>query len=72
MLWAPHPELSGCIAALIVRKNFCAAVDTLIDQDGGCKPLCSNGHLDRSRCEHPTIGLLEGKQNFQILICQNE
>ena len=29
--------------------NFCAAMDTLIDQDGGCKLLCSNGHLDRSR-----------------------
>ena len=32
-----HPELSGCITTLIVRNtevaNFCAAMDTLIDQD---------------------------------------
>ena len=32
-----HPELSGCITTLTVRN-------------GGCKILCSNGHLDRSRC----------------------
>ena len=31
-----HPELSGCITTLTVRN-------------GGCKLLCSNGHLDRSR-----------------------
>ena len=32
----PHPELSGCITTLSVCKvaNFCAAMDTLIDQDG--------------------------------------
>ena len=32
-----HPELSGCITTLLVRNevaNFCAAMDTLIDQDG--------------------------------------
>ena len=32
------PELSGCITTLTVRNtevaNFCAAMDTLIDQDG--------------------------------------
>ena len=32
-----HPELSGCITTLRVRNvevaNFCAAMDTLIDQD---------------------------------------
>ena len=32
-----HPELSGCITTLTVRNmeiaNFCAAMDTLIDQD---------------------------------------
>ena len=32
------PELSGCITNLIVL---------------GCKLLCSNGHLDRSRCHLP-------------------
>ena len=31
-----HLELSGCITTLTVRN-------------GGCKLLCSNGHLDRSR-----------------------
>ena len=31
-----HPELSGCITTLSVCN-------------GGCKLLCSNGHLDRSR-----------------------
>ena len=35
----PCPELSGCITTLKVR--------------GGCKLLCSNGHLDRSRCLSP-------------------
>ena len=34
-----HPELSGCITNLTVC-NTC----------GGCNLLCSNGHLDRSRC----------------------
>ena len=33
-----HPELSGCITTLTVRNmevaNFCAAMNTLIDQDG--------------------------------------
>ena len=33
----PHPELSGCITTHTVSKteiaNFCAAMDTLIDQD---------------------------------------
>ena len=34
-----YPELSSCITALTVREavevaNFCAAMDTLIDQDG--------------------------------------
>ena len=29
-----HPELSGCITTLTVA-NFCAAMDTLIDQDAG-------------------------------------
>ena len=24
-------------------------------QGGGCKPLCSNGHLDRSRCPNPNL-----------------
>ena len=35
MLMLCHPELSGCITTLIVRNtaNFCAAIDTLIDQD---------------------------------------
>ena len=36
MGWA-HPELSGCITTLSVCNevaNFCAAMDTLIDQDG--------------------------------------
>ena len=33
-----HPELLGCISTLSVCNN------------GGCKLLCSNGHLDRSRC----------------------
>ena len=29
-----HPELSGCITTLAVEvANFCAAMDTLIDQD---------------------------------------
>ena len=33
-----HPELSGCITTLTVRNvmevaNFCAAMDTLIDQN---------------------------------------
>ena len=28
-----HPELSGCITTLSVRNTFCAAMDTLIDQD---------------------------------------
>ena len=29
-----HPELSGCITTLSVEvANFCAAMDTLIDQD---------------------------------------
>ena len=32
-----HPELSDCITTLTVRNmevaNFCAAMDTLIDQD---------------------------------------
>ena len=32
-----HPELSGCITTLSVCNT------------GGCKLLCSNGHLDRSR-----------------------
>ena len=32
-----HPELSGCITTLSVRNT------------GGCKLLCSNGHLDISR-----------------------
>ena len=34
-----HPDLSGCITSLIVRNggcNLCAAMDTLIDQDGRC------------------------------------
>ena len=48
-----HPELSGSITTLTVVIHggckFYAAMDTLIDQDGGCKLLCSNGHLDRSR-----------------------
>ena len=29
--------------------NFCAVMDTLVDQDGGCKRLCSDRHLGRSR-----------------------
>ena len=29
--------------------NFCAVMDTLVDQDGGCKLLCSDGLLGRSR-----------------------
>ena len=33
-----HPELSGCITTLTVRNT------------AGCKLLCSNGYLDRSRC----------------------
>ena len=32
-----HPELSGCITTLSVCNT------------GGCKLLCNNGHLDRSR-----------------------
>ena len=35
MLTTSHPELSGCITTLTVCN--------------GCKLLCSNGHLDRSR-----------------------
>ena len=33
-----HPELSGCITTLTVVMevaSFCAAMDTLIDQDDG-------------------------------------
>ena len=29
--------------------NFSAVMDTLVDQDRGCKFLCSDGHLGRSR-----------------------
>ena len=29
--------------------NFCAAMDTLVDQDAGCKLLCNDGHLGRPR-----------------------
>ena len=29
--------------------NFCAVIDTLVDQDGGSKHLCSDGHLGISR-----------------------
>ena len=36
-----HPELSGCITTLTVRNT------------GGCKLLCSNGHLDRPRWISP-------------------
>ena len=31
---AYHPELSGCITTLTEVANFCAAMDTLIGQDG--------------------------------------
>ena len=39
-LGGTHPELLGCITTLTVCNvmevaNFCAAMDTLIDQDGG-------------------------------------
>ena len=29
--------------------SFCPVKDTLVDQDGGSKQLCSDGHLGRSR-----------------------
>ena len=32
-LYKQHPELSGCITTLSEVANFCAAMDTLIDQD---------------------------------------
>ena len=32
---AVHPELSGGITTLTIRNTFCAANDTLIDQDDG-------------------------------------
>ena len=43
--------LSSQVVSLPLQEvaNFCAAMDTLIGQGGGCKLLCSNGHLDRSR-----------------------
>ena len=34
-----NPELSGCITTLMPT----------VRNTGGCKLLCSNGHLDRSR-----------------------
>ena len=37
------PELSGCITTLTVRNT------------GGCKRLCSNGHLDRSRWQYSDV-----------------
>ena len=40
----PHPELSGCITTLTDCNT------------GSCKLLCSNGHLDRSRCLVPGPG----------------
>ena len=37
--------------------NFCAVIDTLIDQDAGSKLLCSDGHLGRSRWRQQTFVL---------------
>ena len=40
--WQRHPELSGCITTLTEVANFCAAMDTLIDQDVAEADHCSH------------------------------
>ena len=41
-----HPWLSGCITTLTVRNaNFCAAMDTLIDQDAASAAF-GRAHMD--------------------------